>query len=80
MAKSQAISDNKLAAKVGQDLEIIVDDVDKDGATCRTWTDASEFDGNHFLNEGLEKLSAGDIVSVNVNEAGEYDLWAKLAT
>ena len=65
---------SKLAAKVGQDFEIIVDDFDKDGATCRTQTDAPEIDGNHFLNEGVEKLSAGDIVSVKVNEDGEYDL------
>ncbi len=80
MAKAQAISENKLAGKVTQHLEVIVDDIDEDGATCRTWADAPEIDGNLFIDEGFETLSIGDIVSVTVDEAGEYDLWAKLLT
>jgi ribosomal protein S12 methylthiotransferase len=40
MEKSQAISEAKLAAKVGQVIEVIVDEVDQDGATCRTKADA----------------------------------------
>ena len=76
MEKAQAISEAKLAAKVGQRLEVIVDDIDEDGiASCRTWADAPEIDGNLFIDEGTEGLSVGDIVSVEVDEAGEYDLW-----
>ncbi len=78
MAKSQAISKRKLARKVAQNLEVIVDEIDEDGATCRTWADAPEIDGNLFIDEGFETLSIGDIISVTVDEAGEYDLWAKL--
>jgi ribosomal protein S12 methylthiotransferase len=78
MARAQAISEAKLAAKVGQRLQVIVDEVDGDAATCRTRADAPEIDGNLFIDEGFEALSPGDIVTVEVDEAGEYDLWGKL--
>jgi ribosomal protein S12 methylthiotransferase len=35
-----------------QRLEVIVDEVDEDGATCRTKADAPEIDGNLFIDEG----------------------------
>ena len=63
MAKAQAISEAKLAAKVGQTLQVIVDEVDDEGATCRTKADAPEIDGNLFIDEGFEGLAPGDIVT-----------------
>ncbi|MDA7423717.1 30S ribosomal protein S12 methylthiotransferase RimO [Thalassococcus lentus] len=78
MQKAQAISEAKLEAKVGRVLPVIVDDVDEDGiATCRTMADAPEIDGNLFIDEGTEGLNPGDIVQVEVDEAGEYDLWGQ---
>jgi ribosomal protein S12 methylthiotransferase len=77
MEKAQAISEAKLAAKVGSRIEVIVDEVDADGATCRTKADAPEIDGNLFIDEGFEDLTQGDIVTVEVDEAGEYDLWGR---
>ena len=79
MEKAQAISEAKLAAKVGQTLQVIVDEIDAEGATCRTMADAPEIDGNLFIDEGFEALSPGDIVAVTVEETGEYDLWGRLA-
>ncbi len=78
MEKAQSISEAKLAAKVGQALQVIVDEVDDEAATCRTKADAPEIDGNLFLDEGFEALKPGDIVTVEVDEAGEYDLWGRL--
>jgi ribosomal protein S12 methylthiotransferase len=78
MEKAQAISAAKLAAKVGQTLQVIVDEIDEEGATCRTKADAPEIDGNLFIDEGFEALSPGDIVTVAVEEAGDYDLWGRL--
>ena len=79
MEKAQAISEAKLAAKVGRRLEAIVDEIDEDGiATCRTWADAPEIDGNLFIDEGTAALTVGDIVRVEVDEAGDYDLWGRL--
>ena len=78
MAKAQGISEAKLAAKVGQRLQVIVDEVDCDAATCRTMADAPEIDGNLFIDDAFEGLKAGDMVTVEVDEAGEYDLWGKI--
>ncbi len=78
MEKAQAISEAKLAAKVGQTLEVIVDTVEADGATCRTMADAPEIDGNLFVDEGFEGLQVGDVVRVVVDESGEYDLWGQI--
>ncbi len=78
MAAAQAISEAKLAAKVGRRMQVLVDDIDAEGvATCRTAADAPEIDGNLFIDEGTEGLSVGDLVSVAVDEAGEYDLWGR---
>ncbi|WP_037281704.1 30S ribosomal protein S12 methylthiotransferase RimO [Rubellimicrobium mesophilum] len=79
MEKAQAISEAKLEAKVGTRMEVLVDEVDEDGATCRTKGDAPEIDGNLFIDEGFEGLQAGDLVTVEVEEAGEYDLWGRRA-
>ncbi|WP_199286203.1 30S ribosomal protein S12 methylthiotransferase RimO [Paracoccus suum] len=78
MAKAQAISAGKLAARVGRRETVMVDSVDEAGATCRTKADAPEVDGNLFIDEGFEALNAGDMVEVTVDEAGEYDLWGRL--
>jgi len=78
MVKAQAISKAKLAAKVGKVMDVIVDEVDEDAATCRTMADAPEIDGNLFIDEGFEGVKVGDIVTVEVDESGEYDLWGKL--
>ena len=79
MARAQAISEARLAAKVGTVLPVIVDEVDAEAATCRTMADAPEIDGNLFIDAGFEALKPGDIVSVRVDESGEYDVWGQLA-
>jgi len=78
MEKAQAISEAKLAARVGQVMQVLVDEVDDEGATCRTKADAPEIDGNLFIDEGFHGLKPGDMVTVEVEEAGEYDLWGRL--
>lgn len=78
MEKAQAISEAKLEAKVGSLQQVIVDEVDAEGATCRTRADAPEIDGNLFIDEGFEDLTPGDMVTVEVDEASEYDLWGRI--
>ena len=78
MEKAQAISEAKLEAKVGTRLDVIVDLVEDDAATCRTKGDAPEIDGHLYIDEGHEGLTPGQIVTVEVDEAGEYDLWGRL--
>ncbi len=77
MERAQAISAAKLARKVGRRLPVIVDSVDAEGATCRTMADAPEIDGTLFIDAGWEGLAPGDIVTVTVEEAGDYDLWGR---
>jgi ribosomal protein S12 methylthiotransferase len=77
MERAQAISAAKLSAKVGTTQQVIVDEIDEDGATCRTKGDAPEIDGNLFIDDGFEDLSSGDMLTVKVDEASEYDLWGR---
>ncbi|MDA9355312.1 30S ribosomal protein S12 methylthiotransferase RimO [Amylibacter sp.] len=79
MEKSQAISEAKLSKKVGSTLDVIVDNFDEDGvAICRTKADAPEIDGNLFIDENTDKVKIGDIITVKVDEASEYDLWGQI--
>jgi ribosomal protein S12 methylthiotransferase len=78
MAKAQAISAAKLAARVGTRVDVIVDAVDAEGATCRTRGDAPEIDGNLYIDAGFEHLEPGDVLRVEVDEASEYDLWGRI--
>lgn len=77
MQKAQQISEAKLAKKLGKELQVIVDDVDEEAATCRTMADAPEIDGNLFIDSNFEDLTIGDIITVKVDEAGAYDLWGQ---
>ena len=56
-------------------IEVIVDEVDGEGAMGRSHWDAPEIDGSVFLN-GDTDLSPGDIVEARVEHADDYDLWA----
>ncbi len=77
MQKAQQISEAKLAKKLGKELQVIVDEIDEEAATCRTMADAPEIDGNLFIDSDFEDLTIGDIITVKVDEAGAYDLWGQ---
>ena len=49
MELQQDISAKKQIAKIGRELDVIIDDVDEDEATGRTYADAPEIDGNIYL-------------------------------
>ncbi|AQA19712.1 ribosomal protein S12 methylthiotransferase [Halioglobus japonicus] len=75
MALQQQISANKLQQKVGSKVEILIDEVDDQGAIGRSQGDAPEIDGRVFL-DGATDLNPGDFVEAEVTGADEYDLWA----
>lgn len=77
MELQQQVSIRKLALKVGQEMTIIIDEVDEEGATGRSFADAPEIDGLVYLN-GETSLKPGDMVKVRIDESDEYDLWASL--
>jgi ribosomal protein S12 methylthiotransferase len=75
MELTARISAEKLAAKVGRTLDVIIDEVDEDGgATGRSQADAPEIDGSVFLRDA-GGLVQGDIVPVLIEDADEHDLF-----
>jgi ribosomal protein S12 methylthiotransferase len=78
MAAQQEVSREILASRVGTEIDVIIDEVDEDGALGRSKWDAPEIDGSVFLN-GERTVKPGDIVKVHVDAADDYDLWGTLA-
>ncbi|OCG21485.1 30S ribosomal protein S12 methylthiotransferase RimO [Gilliamella apicola] len=74
MQLQQTISTQKLQAKIGKTLAVIIDEVDEEGAIGRSMADAPEIDGVVYLNEE-NQVHVGDIVQVNIEHSDEYDLW-----
>ena len=76
MQHQQAISAELLKASVGKTIEVMVDEIDDGGAVARSHWDAPEIDGNVYL-QGETGLKPGDRLRVSVEEADEYDLYAR---
>ena len=77
MAVQQEVSRDLLSEKKGRTIEVLIDEVDEEGAMGRSPWDAPEIDGSVFLN-GETHVKPGDVVCATVVEADEYDLWAEL--
>jgi ribosomal protein S12 methylthiotransferase len=75
MAVQAEISANKLQQKVGQRLEVLIDEITEDGAIGRTKYDAPEIDGLVHIKTD-ETLEQGDLVEVTIQSADEHDLYA----
>ena len=81
MAKTEAISAAKLAAKIGRTLPVIIDEVgepDEDGdigATARSQADAPEIDGAVYLRNVPNTLKPGDFVNATIEDADAHDLF-----
>jgi len=78
METQQEISTQKLQAKIGQKLEVLVDEANAEGIVARSVADAPEIDGNVFLEPNPE-VQAGDFIQVKIHDADEYDLYGALA-
>src|SRR5436190_17687726 len=73
MQAQAAISEDKLAAKVGRTLEVLIDEVQDDTAVGRSHADAPEIDGN--VSVAGAKLKVGQRVNVKITHADTYDLF-----
>ncbi len=78
MEAQKAVSAEVMEARVGQTIDVIVDELDEDGAIGRSTWDAPDIDGSVFIDDA-EGLAPGDIVRVLVDETDEYDCWGRLA-
>lgn len=74
MEKQQEISAKRMQAKVGTRIQVIVDEIDEEGAVARTMGDAPGIDGMVYLNDFFD-CAPGDIIAVDIEHADEYDLW-----
>jgi ribosomal protein S12 methylthiotransferase len=75
MELTARISAEKLEAKIGRTLDVIIDAADEEGgATGRSKADAPEIDGEVHLRDAND-LKPGDIVAVEIEDADEHDLF-----
>ena len=81
MEVQQAISAAKLQKRIGQTMTVLVDSLEEEFpvAVARSYADAPEIDGNVFV-EDIDKsvIKAGDLLEVEITDADEYDLFARL--
>lgn len=77
MQTQQAISTARLAKRVGTVMQVLIDEVDEEGAIGRTYADAPEIDGMVYLNEEFS-VAVGDVVNVTIEHSDEYDLWGSV--
>ncbi|MBI1173972.1 MAG: 30S ribosomal protein S12 methylthiotransferase RimO [Sideroxydans sp.] len=77
MQLQEEISTEKLARKVGQTIQVLVDAVDEEGAIARSSADAPEIDGMVYIDNG-QSLQVGDMITVRVTDSDTHDLWAEI--
>ncbi|MDH5436302.1 MAG: 30S ribosomal protein S12 methylthiotransferase RimO [Gammaproteobacteria bacterium] len=77
MAVQGAISTDKLQNKIGNTMDVLVDDVDAEVILARTQGDAPEVDGQVII-KADGKVRSGDLCRVKITHADEHDLWADL--
>jgi len=79
MATQQEISAQKLQAKIGQIVEVLVDETNTEQIVARSAADAPEIDGNVFIKPDRD-IEAGDFIQVKIDDADEYDLYGTLVS
>ena len=77
MEALQQVSTERLASRVGRTIDVLVDDVEPEEqrVIARSQWDAPEIDGNVIV-ENTTGIKPGDMISVNVVDSDEYDLYA----
>lgn len=76
MQLQQEISAERLKQKIGQTLDVIVDEIDNEGIIGRTKADAPEVDGLVYIeNLSGSPVKVGEFIKVTITHSDEYDLW-----
>ena len=76
MQLQQEISAERLKQKIGQTLDVIVDEIDDEGIIGRTKADAPEVDGLVYIeNLSGTPVKVGEFIKVIITHSDEYDLW-----
>lgn len=77
MLKQQEISARKLKQRVGQELQVLIEQKIDDGYTARSYADAPDIDGLVYI-DTTESLSTGEFYTVTLIDSDEYDCYAIL--
>lgn len=77
MDVQEDISAELLAAKIGREIQVLVDEVDEEGTIARSSADAPEIDGLVFI-DGYFDAEPGDFLKVQVVDADDHDLYAEV--
>ena len=76
MQLQQEISAERLKQKIGQTLDVIVDEIDDEGIIGRTKADAPEVDGLVYIeNLSGTPVKVGEFIKVTITHSDEYDVW-----
>jgi ribosomal protein S12 methylthiotransferase len=70
------ISTQRLEAKIGREMTVLVDEVDEEGALARSPGDAPEIDGLVIIPDG-EGIEAGNFARVRITDCDVHDLYAE---
>ena len=76
MTLQAQISADKLQAKCGQIMTVLIDEVSEDSAIGRSMADAPEIDGVVHIESG-QGLTVGEFARVRIVEADQHDLYAE---
>jgi ribosomal protein S12 methylthiotransferase len=79
MALQAELSDERSKAQIGKTIDVLIDEVDEDGAVGRSKADAPEIDGEVFLSDATG-LKPGDLIKAKVTAGDQSDLWADPVT
>lgn len=77
MEHQEDISADRLAAKIGTEITVLVDEVDDEGTLARSKADAPEIDGLVYIDGHFDAV-AGDFLQVRVVDADAHDLYAEV--
>jgi ribosomal protein S12 methylthiotransferase len=77
MERAAAISAQRLSARIGRKMRVLIDAVEKNTAIARSEADAPEIDGVVRIAKA-GKLRAGDWAEVEITAADAYDLEARI--
>jgi len=77
MLHQQAISTQRLQQRIGQNMQVLVEEQYENGWIGRSYADAPEIDGVVYI-ETEQPLQSGQFVNVYITGSDEYDLFGEL--
>ena len=77
MELQEDISTQLIERKIGREIEVLVEEVDEEGAVARSQADAPEIDGLVHIPNG-EHLEVGEFARVRVTDCDVHDLYAEV--